>query len=886
MADEPMAYNASVEAFREHEFPMLKDNIYLDHAGTTLYSRSLVDRFSADMMANLLGNPHAASVSSQAAGHMIEDIRLRTLRFFNADPAEFDLVFVANATAGAKLVAEAFRSLPGGFSYAYHQACHTSIVGVREEAKGVVCLPSDKVEAWAAGDIPDMAKDTNDTLFAYPAQSNMDGRRLPLSWAHRLRNQACDAHDTEADERRKHNIWTLLDAAAYAATSPLDLSSAATAPDFTLVSFYKIFGFPDLGGLMVRRPAEHLFDSRRYFGGGTVDMVICSPREQWHATKGSGSQGDSRGYALHDRLEDGTLPVHNIAALGAALETHASLFGSMERVAAHTGYLAGRLYKGLVAMRHGNGVNVCHIYTTEREQTGPVVAFNLQNALGAWVSLGEFDKLVSLRKIHLRTGGVCNPGGVAEALGLEPWEMRRNFSRGLRCGSDEGGDDIVSGKPTGIIRVSLGAMSTMRDVDRFLAFLDEFYRDDSMELESTILSTIPTGMKPHNGSLFVASISVYPIKSCGAFDVPRGTRWAVRPEGLAWDREWCLVHRGTRRALSQKQHPKMALLRPVVDFERGVLRVSFAGKGDEWQGAEVCVPLSNNPTLFAPPSTTTSTNSRSQSSRVCGEEIAAQVYTSETVNDFFSRALGVPCLLARFPPGGQGTSVRHSKAHLQKYQQRQGQKALPSPPDSDSERASSNGTVREGPSAVSQASDTSDEDSSTSSLAARQAARQRRRILLSNESPILTIHMASLRELNASVKLHSKDGDSTLDVAASVFRANIVLDSPAGEEQPPYAEDGWSRLVIGEQSFKMLGACRRCHMVCINQETGAKSDEPFVTLTKTRRFDSKVFFGTHMGHDPGEETVYVGDNGSGVTALTTPERQFPTIMVGDIVAAK
>lgn len=816
---------------------------------------------------------------------MIEDIRLRTLQFFNADPAEFDLVFVANATAGAKLVAEAFRALPGGFSYAYHQACHTSLVGVRKEAKSAACLPSDEVEAWADGEIPDMVQNVTDTLFAYPAQSNMDGRRFPLSWAHRLRNQTSSAHDIEADEQRKHNVWTLLDAAAYAATSPLDLSNPSTAPDFTLISFYKIFGFPDLGGLIVRRPAEHLFDSRRYFGGGTVDMVVCSPREQWHATKGSGSQGDSRGYALHDRLEDGTLPVHSILALGAALDTHATLFSSMVRVAAHTSYLAGRLYKGLAAMRHGNGKPVCHIYSPEREHAGPVVAFNLQNALGAWVSLGEFDKLVSLRKIHLRTGGVCNPGGVAEALGLEPWEMRRNFSRGLRCGSDEGGDDIVSGKPTGIIRVSLGAMSTTSDVDRFLAFLDEFYRDDTMEVESTIRPTISTNTHSHSVSLFVSSISVYPIKSCGAFNIPRGTRWAVRPEGLAWDREWCLVHRGTRRALSQKQHPKMALLRPVVDFERGELRVSFAGKGDEWHGAEVCVPLSNNPAMFAPPSTsttsTTPTTPRSRASRVCGEEIAAQVYTSETVNDFFSRALGVPCLLARFPPGGQGTSMRHSKAHLQKYQQLQGQEGLPSPPDSDSERASRNGTVGEGSSAVSQASDTSDEDGSTSSL----AARQRRRILLSNESPILAIHMASLRDLNKAVKLHSKDSDNTPDVAVSVFRANIVLDSPAGEEQPAYAEDGWSRLLIGQQSFKMLGACRRCHMVCINQETGAKSDEPFVTLTKTRRFDSKVFFGTHMGHDPGEGAFYIGDNGSSATALTTPEKQFPTIMVGDTVAA-
>jgi hypothetical protein len=37
-------------------------------------------------------------------------------------------------------------------------------------------------------------------------------------------------------------------------------------------------------------------------------------------------------------------------------------------------------------------------------------------------------------------------------------------------------------------------------------------------------------------------------------------------------------------------------------------------------------------------------------------------------------------------------------------------------------------------------------------------------------------------------------------------------------------------------------------MICINQETGEKDEEPFVTLAKTRRFDSKIFFGSHICH--------------------------------------
>ena len=41
---------------------------YLDHAGTTLYAKSLIERFSADMISNLYGNPHSASNSFFTTG--------------------------------------------------------------------------------------------------------------------------------------------------------------------------------------------------------------------------------------------------------------------------------------------------------------------------------------------------------------------------------------------------------------------------------------------------------------------------------------------------------------------------------------------------------------------------------------------------------------------------------------------------------------------------------------------------------------------------------------------------------------------------------------------------------------------------------------------------
>ena len=51
------------------------------------------------------------------------------------------------------------------------------------------------------------------------------------------------------------------------------------------LSFYKIFGFPNIGALIVRKDSAHVLESRKYFGGGTVEMIIAV-NDTWHAKKG------------------------------------------------------------------------------------------------------------------------------------------------------------------------------------------------------------------------------------------------------------------------------------------------------------------------------------------------------------------------------------------------------------------------------------------------------------------------------------------------------------------------------------------------------------------------------------------------------------------------
>lgn len=770
----------------------------------------------ADMMSNLYGNPHSGSPSSQLSTNRIEDIRHQVLQFFNADPDEFDVVFVANATAGIKLVMECLRVAEGGFDYAYHKDAHTSLVGMRESAVKSRCVDDSEVKDWLSGHTKLLKGEglSSTTLFAYPAQSNMDGRRLPVEWCERARKLKTSARKT----------YTLLDAAAFVSTAHLDLSDSTKAADFTVLSFYKIFGYPDLGALIVRKESGHVLKQRKYFGGGTVDVVTCV-KEQWHISKTQ---------SIHESLEDGTLPIHSIVALDAAIASHKKLYESMDKISNHTAFLAKRLYDGLSSMRHANGSPVCVMHSgaaTKELKQGPVVTFNVRNSKGAWVTNTEFERLASVKGFHIRTGGLCNPGGLASCLELEPWEMRRNFSAGFKCGSET---DIYSGKITGVIRASLGAMSIVSDVEAFLSFVNQFYVDD----ETTQNASPKTRLSA--ADFQVESLTIFPIKSCGGMAIPSKTPWEVRPEGLAWDREWCLLHTGTGQALSQKRHPRMALLRSFVDFESGHLRVWYHEPTPNIQNKQIRVPLSMRPDLFKAPS-----NIASYSSRVCGDSIVAQVYASDEINNFFTSVLSVPCVLARFPAGGTGFMTRHSKAHLQQHQQSSKVRqsvpgAFPdtiTPPDSDNEHT-------------------------------------KPPILLSNESPILAINRASIDALNTEI---SKTGGKSASPA--VFRANIVLapTSPHSQSQA-YTEDQWRSLVIRGKKYDMLGSCRRCHMICVDQDTAEKNEEPFVSLAQTRRFDGKVFFGVHMCLDLERRKVKF-EGGQTVSW----EGQCPMICVGDAV---
>lgn len=116
------------------------------------------------------------------------------------------------------------------------------------------------------------------------------------------------------------------------------------------------------------------------------------------------------------------------------------------------------------------------------------MSFNVLRDDGSYVPyMSTVERGANQKGIYVRSGQLCNPGGIGMHLGMEKWQFQRLWQYGYRCG--EGGVtgmEVYHGRPTGVVRVSMGAMTTMANIDSLLTFLREEYVIDNM-VESPII---------------------------------------------------------------------------------------------------------------------------------------------------------------------------------------------------------------------------------------------------------------------------------------------------------------------------------------------------------------------------------------------------------------
>ncbi|WP_299929690.1 MOSC N-terminal beta barrel domain-containing protein [uncultured Nocardioides sp.] len=110
--------------------------------------------------------------------------------------------------------------------------------------------------------------------------------------------------------------------------------------------------------------------------------------------------------------------------------------------------------------------------------------------------------------------------------------------------------------------------------------------------------------------------------------------------------------------------------------------------------------------------------------------------------------------------------------------------------------------------------------------------------------PVTIASLASLRRLDDWILERALELGEVPPEPLPVerFRANLVVD---GDE--PFAEDGWTRVVVGDVSFRIGKPVGRCVMATLDPVTLATAKEPTRTLARHRRSDDgKVFFAVHL----------------------------------------
>ena len=121
--------------------------------------------------------------------------------------------------------------------------------------------------------------------------------------------------------------------------------------------------------------------------------------------------------------------------------------------------------------------------------------------------------------------------------------------------------------------------------------------------------------------------------------------------------------------------------------------------------------------------------------------------------------------------------------------------------------------------------------------------------------PLLLTNTASHDDLNTRLEA---------PVPMNRFRPSVVIQGP-----PAWAEDGWSRVCIGNATFRVAKPCGRCLVTTTDQETGRRGAEPLRTLATFRQVGQSVNFGGYLIPDSLGE-IRVGDEVMAAYARAAP----------------
>lgn len=437
------------------------NHAYLDYTGGGLYAESQVRHHMQQLTDNVYGNPHSLNPTSLASTKITESARQYVLKYLNADPAEYVVVFTANASTALKLIGEAYPFKDKG-QYLLTFDNHNSVNGIREYARhaeaNTIYTPIDdeslRMDDETLNQNLDKAIPDGNNLFAYPAQSNFSGIQHDLEWIEIAQEKGWDV---------------LLDAAAFLPTNPLDLSEYH--PEFIVLSFYKMFGYPTgIGALIARRSVLSKMQ-RPWFAGGTISVASV--------------QGD--GHYLHKDeagYEDGTINYLGIPAIEIGLRHIESL--GIDTIHDRVMVLTEYLLDELPTLKHDNGQPLVSLYgDVSMEKRGATLALNLYDPDGTVFDYRLVEALANEINISLRTGCFCNPGAGEIAHHIAGDRLQECFESDTLSFEKLAGELLNTGDTdvVGAVRISTGIASNFEDVYRLVNFVRLFLNEKSSGIQ-------------------------------------------------------------------------------------------------------------------------------------------------------------------------------------------------------------------------------------------------------------------------------------------------------------------------------------------------------------------------------------------------------------------
>lgn len=456
IAEYPEFHNyLHIDELRKTEFARIdkQGQIYLDFTAGGLYSEKQINEHAEFLKNHLLGNPHSSNPPSLLATEHVESTRKFILEYFNALD-DYYCVFTANASSALKIVGECYPFSKNSHFLLFFDN-HNSVNGIREYAKlknatfSYSPMHYDDLRVDAEKLLHNLSRFDNrsNKLFAFPAQSNVSGVKHDLEWVRIAQEKGWDV---------------ILDAAAFVPTNKLDLKKVQ--PEFVVMSFYKIFGYPTgLGALLIKKSAFNKLE-KPWFAGGTVTFASVMSSTYFLAEN-------------HERFEDGTINYLNIPALKIGFELINKI--GMEAIQKRIAYLTSFLLKELQSLRHKNGKNLVQIFgPLNTENRGGTIILNLFDKDGHKILPEIIEQKANQRNISLRTGCFCNPGINEINYGVTEQDVAQYFT----SQKTESYEKIIIGlkRMRGVLRISLGLVSNFNDCLTFVNFCRSF-ADQSTE---------------------------------------------------------------------------------------------------------------------------------------------------------------------------------------------------------------------------------------------------------------------------------------------------------------------------------------------------------------------------------------------------------------------